>query len=144
MGYSNERLVGEPDCDVIVSAAHRYMIRCETPAVGLHPSLLPAYRGSYPLWWALKAREAWVGLTAFRLDPGIDTGNVLAQVAVPVARGDTFAGLYARVADRVPQVLAEALSGDLMGTPQPPGDWAVYRTPPRWQRALYRAWWALG
>ncbi|HEY7132074.1 MAG TPA: formyltransferase family protein [Candidatus Limnocylindrales bacterium] len=97
--------------DLLISAAHQYLIRpselavARVGSVGLHPALLPRYRGSYPLWWALQHRESEAGLTLYELDRGIDTGPILAQERVAIARDDTFASLYTRVSGCVGPLL---------------------------------------
>lgn len=117
-------------------------------AVGLHPALLPAYRGSYPLWWALRDGAREVGLTMYHLDDGIDTGPIIDQRRVPVERGDTFASLYVRVAALAPVMLRELLdyatAHDALpaGTPQT-GEHRTYPTPSRPTRAAMKAWWSL-
>lgn len=139
------------DADVLVVAGHRHLIRPEVygrarlGAVGLHPALLPRYRGSYPLWWALWNREREAGITLYRLGPGIDDGPVIAQARVPVHAGDTFAELYERVCREIPELLVSLLEyavdeGRLPdGVPQDEAAANVVRTPPRWKRAVLRA-----
>lgn len=97
--------------DILLSAAHQHLIReselhvARLGSVGLHPSLLPRYRGSHPLWWALRNGEREAGLTLYLLDDGIDTGGVIAQAAVPIEPGDTFGSLYRRVTPEVAPML---------------------------------------
>ena len=45
--------------------------------VNLHFSLLPRWRGAAPVQHAIRAGDAVTGVTAFRLDAGMDTGPVL-------------------------------------------------------------------
>lgn len=118
-------------------------------ALGLHPSLLPAYRGSHPLWWALRNGERTVGLTLYALDAGIDTGPVLLQREVATAGDDTFATLYARVCREAGPLLDALLdavrdSGTLPASrPQPEAGASRYPAPGRPVRAVFKAWWAL-
>jgi methionyl-tRNA formyltransferase len=141
--------------DILVSAAHSYLIRSEEldipslGCVGIHPGMLPRYRGSYPLWWALKNGEPEVGLTLYRLGKGIDDGPILRQAVVVVHRGDTFASLYGRVVREVPKLVSWLLdtvaeTGALpAGTPQDHRLATVVRTPGRAERAIWRARWAM-
>ncbi|MHB8958670.1 MAG: formyltransferase family protein [Candidatus Limnocylindrales bacterium] len=127
--------------DLLVSAAHEHLIRgpelavARLGSVGLHPALLPRYRGSHPLWWALRNHEAEVGLTLYVLDEGIDTGPVIAQATVATEPGDTFGSLYRRVAGRVAPMLDDLLAkvvedGRLPpATPQDHSRATVYRPP---------------
>lgn len=127
--------------DLLLSAAHEFLIRepelrvARLGSVGLHPALLPRYRGSHPLWWALRNHEAEVGLTLYVLDDGIDAGPVLAQATVATQPGDTFASLYRRVADEVAPMLDALLvtmaEEDQLpqATPQDHNRATVYRAP---------------
>lgn len=141
--------------DLLISAAHAYLIRrpeLDIPrlgSVGLHPSVLPRYRGSYPLWWALRNGESQVGLTLYRLTEGMDDGPILRQASVAVRRNDTFRSLYARVAAEVPTLLKwlidsiEGAGGLPPGTPQDERLATVVRTPGPAVRAIHRARWEL-
>jgi methionyl-tRNA formyltransferase len=90
--------------------------------VNFHASLLPAYRGLHPLYWALQNGEQYAGLTVHVMDQGIDTGDILYQVQVPVEPGDTVATLYDRVmaasVPLVPRLVADARAGTLVRRPQ--------------------------
>lgn len=55
----------------------------------LHPSLLPAYPGLDAIARAWQAGERRLGATLHRVDAGVDTGAVLAQLAVRVGPGAT-------------------------------------------------------
>jgi len=127
--------------DILLSAAHQHLIRepelqvARLGSVGLHPALLPKYRGSHPLWWALRHREHEAGLTLYVLDDGIDTGPLLDQRAVPIESGDTFASLYRRVAREVAPLLDELIAAvaaeDRLpaATPQDNASATVYGVP---------------
>ena len=51
----------------------------------LHASLLPQYRGAAPINWAVINGDTETGITTFFLKHEIDTGEVIQQVAVPIA-----------------------------------------------------------
>lgn len=91
--------------------------------VNFHPSLLPAYRGKHPLFWALRHGENAVGLTVHVIDAGIDTGDILYQVRVRTRQRDSVAELYDRVIarglDLLPRLIADAEPGALRPRPQP-------------------------
>ncbi|WP_282609731.1 methionyl-tRNA formyltransferase [Pelagibius sp. Alg239-R121] len=53
-------------------------------AINVHSSLLPAYRGVHPVSWALINDERETGVTLHRIDPGVDTGGILATQAIPI------------------------------------------------------------
>jgi methionyl-tRNA formyltransferase len=137
--------------DILLSAAHRYFLPPDVRAlarlgaIGLHPSLLPAYRGSWPLWWALRNREREVGMTLFVLDDGIDTGPILGQAAERVRAGDTFEGLYERVAPLAFPLITQLVEGIVAtgelppGLPQDESAATSFSAPTRRQRIVARA-----
>ena len=65
--------------------------------INTHPSLLPAFPGAHAVRDALAAGVATSGATVHEVDEGVDTGPVLAQVAVPVRADDTEQSLHARI-----------------------------------------------
>jgi len=65
--------------------------------VNTHPSLLPAFPGAHAVRDALAYGVRVSGCTVHIVDEGIDTGPVLAQVAVPVEPGDTEQSLRERI-----------------------------------------------
>lgn len=52
---------------------------------GFHPTLLPYARGAVPSVWSALQGHPSAGFTIFRLDAGVDTGNVIEQHAVPAS-----------------------------------------------------------
>jgi methionyl-tRNA formyltransferase len=99
-------------------------------SVNLHPGLLPRHRGPIPLAWALRDGDAEWGITWHRMDAELDTGNVLAQITVPIADDDVeitdFGPKLIRAGlELLPSVLARVAVGD-PGDPQPAGgaSWA--------------------
>ena len=57
---------------------------------GIHNSLLPKYRGGSPLVWAMINGESLVGSTLFKLNTGIDNGNIINQVTYKLSDDDTI------------------------------------------------------
>jgi methionyl-tRNA formyltransferase len=47
--------------------------------INVHASLLPQYRGAAPINWAIINGETETGITTFKLQHEIDTGNILLQ-----------------------------------------------------------------
>jgi methionyl-tRNA formyltransferase len=91
-------------------------------AANFHASLLPAYRGKHPIFWALRNGERWSGLTVHVMDQGLDTGDILYQVQVRTRKRDTVADLYDRIMDRslslVARLIQDAERGKLRRRPQ--------------------------
>ncbi len=60
--------------------ATRVLDSAGSPIVNLHAGITPRYRGVHGGYWALAERHPeWVGTTVHLVDPGIDTGGILAQ-----------------------------------------------------------------
>ena len=91
-------------------------------AANFHASLLPAYRGKHPVFWALRHGERWTGLTVHVMDSYLDTGDILYQVRVRTRKQDSVATLYDRITERsvnlVGQLVEDAEKGTLQRAPQ--------------------------
>ncbi|HUY60755.1 MAG TPA: formyltransferase family protein [Candidatus Dormibacteraeota bacterium] len=97
--------------------------------INVHPSLLPAYRGPEPVYWAIVNSEAEAGITIQRVARAIDLGPVLWQDQTAIRPDDTNGTLSRRLtalaASALPAVVARALAGD-PGTPLTPGTGSYY------------------
>jgi methionyl-tRNA formyltransferase len=62
--------------------------------INLHGSLLPQYRGAAPINWAIINGEKETGVTTFRLQHEIDTGNILLQEKIPISENETAGELH--------------------------------------------------
>jgi phosphoribosylglycinamide formyltransferase 1 len=78
--------------------------------INIHPSLLPAFPGVNAQAAALAHGVRITGCTVHLVDPGTDTGPILAQAAVPVLEGDTEESLSGRVLIREHELLVHVLS----------------------------------
>ena len=65
--------------------------------VNLHGSLLPQYRGAAPINWAIINGEKETGVTTFKLQHDIDTGNILLQEHIPIGDDETASELHDRM-----------------------------------------------
>lgn len=65
--------------------------------VNTHPALLPAFPGMHGPRDALAYGVKVTGATLFVVDEGIDTGPIIAQIAVPVLDGDDESTLHERI-----------------------------------------------
>jgi len=67
--------------DFIVVAAFGMILPKEileiTPCINLHASLLPKYRGASPIQNAILNSDKFTGITAMKMDIGLDTGDIL-------------------------------------------------------------------
>lgn len=78
-------------------------------AVNVHASLLPKYRGSAPIHWALIRGEMETGVTTMLMDAGMDTGDILLQRKAVIQPEETAGSLHERLAEAGARVLVETL-----------------------------------
>lgn len=89
--------------DLIVSAGFlkilgpKFLAQWPSRVVNTHNSLLPSFVGIHGPRDALRAGVKLAGATLFIVDPGMDTGPILAQVAVPVYDYDDLESLTERI-----------------------------------------------
>ncbi len=92
-------------------------------ALNVHPSLLPRHRGATPVPAAILAGDHETGVTLIQMDPGLDTGPIVAQRRMPLRGDETAAELEDRLAREGAALLSESLAhwldGSLAATPQP-------------------------
>lgn len=117
----------QPDVALVSCFAYRIPgPLLELPSHGffnLHPSLLPAYRGPYPLFWQLRDGLREIGLTVHRLEEALDTGPIALQETVRLDDGMQAAEieqlLGAHGGRMFTQLLEALATGDLSLRPQP-------------------------
>jgi methionyl-tRNA formyltransferase len=88
-------------------------------SVNVHASLLPKYRGAAPSAWAIIQGEKQTGVTTFKLDEGMDTGDIYLQETVPILPSDTAGSLAQRLSEVGARVLSNTLEGIMNGTLKP-------------------------
>ncbi len=91
-------------------------------AFNLHASLLPRWRGAAPIQRAIMAGDKVTGVQVMRMEPGLDTGPILASVETQIAPEDNAATLHDRLsrlgATLLIETLAEIERGEAQETPQ--------------------------
>ena len=90
-------------------------------AVGFHPSLLPRRRGAAPQFWSVLTPGDDTGFTLFRLDAGMDTGQVIEQTSVPLHELDDAHTALSRMAVLGARSMTRLLLRRHAGRPIPPG-----------------------
>ena len=90
--------------------------------VNVHGSLLPKYRGAAPINWAILNGENETGVSTFKLQHEIDTGDILLQEKMPIGPNETAGELHDRMkvegAQLLVKTLRELASGTLKASPQ--------------------------
>jgi len=114
--------------DLIVVAAYAQLIPEEIlkiPKFGclnLHASLLPKYRGSAIIQAAILNGDEQTGVTVMKMDKGLDTGPILAQIPLKISSDDTAGALYDKLseasADFLVNTVKQYLSGEINPMPQ--------------------------
>jgi methionyl-tRNA formyltransferase len=79
--------------------------------VNLHASLLPQYRGAAPINWAIINGEKETGLTTFKLQQEIDTGNILLQEKIIIGKNETAGELHDRMKEAGGDLLLKTIKG---------------------------------
>jgi folate-dependent phosphoribosylglycinamide formyltransferase PurN len=90
--------------------------------INLHPAFLPYNRGAYPNVWSIVERTP-AGATLHYVDPGVDTGDIIAQIQVEVSPVDDGASLYRKLeiacANLFSATWPKLRDGSARRTPQP-------------------------
>ena len=113
--------VAAHDPDLIVLAGFmriltpEFLARFPGQVINIHPSLLPAFAGTNTHRRALEEGVRIHGCTVHWVTPGLDSGPIIIQAAVPVMPGDTEDTLAARVLREEHRVLPQAVRWILGG-----------------------------
>ena len=112
------------DADVQVVVAFRMLPEMvwNMPPMGtinLHASLLPKYRGAAPINWAIINGETETGITTFKLQHAIDTGDVLMRLTIPIRPDETAGELHDEMKVLGAQLVYDTLVGYFNGSLKP-------------------------
>ncbi len=77
--------------------------------INVHPSLLPKYRGSAPIQWAILNGDKKTGVTTMYLDEGMDAGDIILQKEVEIGEDETSGELWNRLSKIGAELLVETL-----------------------------------
>lgn len=131
--------IREPECieelrkynaDIMVVIAFGQILPKEilemTPygCVNVHASLLPSYRGAAPIQWAVINGEKVSGVTTMQMNEGLDTGDMLLKVEIPLDEKETGGSLHDKLAEVGARLCVETLDALKAGTvtPEKQGD----------------------
>jgi methionyl-tRNA formyltransferase len=119
-GFLNLLLSLRPDLLAVIAFGQiipgRVLSSVKWGGINIHASLLPKYRGSAPIQWAIINNEKKTGLTTMCMDEGLDTGPTLMQQEVDILEGETAGQLHDRLASLAPGLLIKTLHGLAEGT----------------------------
>jgi methionyl-tRNA formyltransferase len=87
-------------------------------AINLHPSLLPMYRGSSPIQWALANGDTVTGSTILYVSHKMDAGDIILQREVPIGPDDNAVSMERHLSEVGAELLMEAVDQIRTGTVQ--------------------------
>ncbi|MBQ2757940.1 MAG: methionyl-tRNA formyltransferase [Clostridia bacterium] len=79
--------------------------------VNVHGSLLPQYRGAAPMQRAIMEGCAQTGITTMLMNEGLDTGDMLESVIVPIGENDNFEDMHDKLGEAGAALLLRTLQG---------------------------------
>lgn len=108
-------IIKKLNLDLILVLGWYYMLPKSTRelskygAWGIHASLLPKYAGGAPLNWAIINGEKETGVTLFRMDDGVDDGDIISQKSFLIEFEDTINEIYQKATIASKEILNEVL-----------------------------------
>lgn len=114
--------------DIMVTAAYGQILSKEIleiahhGVINIHGSLLPKYRGSAPIQWAIINGETKTGVTIMQTAAGLDTGDMILKKEIEISSSDNSVTLTEKMSEVGSDALIEALNlieqGKATYTPQ--------------------------
>jgi methionyl-tRNA formyltransferase len=102
--------------DIILAVGWYYMIPKlirEIPtegAWGIHASLLPDYAGGAPLVWAIINGETKTGVTLFRMESGVDDGDIIDQEVLSINEDDNIRTMIEKTAKASKKIILNSIT----------------------------------
>jgi methionyl-tRNA formyltransferase len=128
----------QPDVQIVVAFRMLPEVVWAMPVFGtinLHGSLLPQYRGAAPINRAIMNGETKTGVTTFKLQQEIDTGNILLMEEIYIGPDETAGELHDRMKEIGAALVIKTIRGIIDGTlqekPQPTMDPAFLKMAPK-------------
>lgn len=92
--------------------------------VNVHASLLPKYRGAAPIQWSIIDGEEVTGVTTMQMNEGLDTGDMLLKVEIPIEEKETGGSLHDKLAEAGAKLCVKTLEAlqNKTVTPVPQGE----------------------
>ena len=115
----------EMNPDLIVVAAFGQLLSKEIldmpkyGCINVHASLLPKYRGAAPIHYAIMQGEKESGVTIMQMDIGMDTGDMIKKVVVPIGENMTMGELHDELKVKGAELLLEVIEDIEAGKAQP-------------------------
>ena len=103
------------EIDLIVTCAYGQIIPKEVlnlpkyGCINVHASLLPKYRGSAPIQWAILNGDNKTGITIMYMDEGMDTGDIITESEIEITKEDNVGTMHDKLAILGKDTLLEML-----------------------------------
>lgn len=110
------------DIDLIVTCAYGQILPKEIldmpkyGCVNVHASILPKYRGSAPIQWAIFNGDDKTGVTIMYMDEGMDTGDIISIKEIPIMDSDNVVSMHDKLSVLGRDLLEETLPHIFDGT----------------------------
>lgn len=114
--------------DIMVVAAFGQILpkeildMCPYGCINVHASLLPKYRGAAPIQWVIIDGEKESGVTIMQMNEGLDTGDMISKVAVPIEEKETGGTYHDKLAEAGAKLcvltMEDIEAGKITKTPQ--------------------------
>lgn len=108
--------------DIMVTCAYGQILSKEIldiakyGIINVHASLLPKYRGSSPIQWAIINGEKQTGVTIMQTSLGVDTGDIIMQKPLDILQDEKVDSLFDRLSNLGSKMIVEALNDIENGT----------------------------
>jgi methionyl-tRNA formyltransferase len=103
-------------------ASAELIIKPRMGIIGAHPTLLPIGRGRAAVPWAIIKGLDKTGVTFFKMDEGVDTGEILDQFEIPIPKNENATTLYDKVnnahVELIKQIWPKLINGSIHGIKQ--------------------------
>lgn len=124
------------NADMFITASYGQIIKqniLDIPRLGIfnvHASLLPKYRGSSPIQWAIMNGEKVTGVTIMKTELGLDCGEMYLKKQIAIDDNDTSSSVFKKLATLGVECIIEFLNNfdyyKAHGTPQNEAEMSYY------------------
>ncbi len=98
-----EEALKKLNADIFVTASYGQILKqnildiAPNGVINVHASLLPKYRGSSPIQWAIMNGEKKTGITIMRTNIGLDTGDIYFSREIEIKDDDTSSSVFKKL-----------------------------------------------
>ncbi len=85
-------------------------------SIGFHPTALPKYRGRAPIPWMILLGEKDTKITLFKIDEGMDSGDILCQEPYIIREDDYASDVYNSVCKALDRAIVKNIPDLYKGT----------------------------